>query len=271
MLPKILYTFTILGVFLLSEGRAGICSRFLNKFFPKISSVPSSPPTTLQPLMGRSLRPEELVLKTDQVIKKTRKSRKSSSTRPFVVVLTNGMRGIWKPHDLSLFGGHKREVLAYELSELWGFHLVPATVEREIRGKNGSLQHFIKAPTWRQYEFQKQKTKLLEIQLAKQDLFDYLIANDDRHFENFLVTENGRLVSIDHAWAFKKSYNPKIPRNLHVLPAQEKRDIAERLKFFARNDFSKQLKNYLNSSEIDNLMKRVDNVIKHISNGLLLH
>ncbi len=122
--------------------------------------------------------------------------------------------GVWK-NPSGVRGGYlegwRYEIAAYELDKLLGLNMIPPTVEREFRGKRGSLQLWVKVmmnelertddhvavpgSSARHWE----RTKYLI------RAFDGLIANEDRTRQNILYTEDWRTILIDHSRSFRSS------------------------------------------------------------------
>ncbi len=84
-----------------------------------------------------------------------------------------------------------REALAYDLSEHFGFDLVPPTIQREIDGQVGSLQLYVPETTHqtldRMWMTAKPEDLADSIDYEVMAAFDYIIANHDRHKRNILV------------------------------------------------------------------------------------
>lgn len=95
-----------------------------------------------------------------------------------------------------LRSNHLREVGAYRLSRLLGFPEVPPTfavVEKE-HGP-GSLRAYVSGRTVEQHRLDSAEVQELQV-------FDFLIGNQDRHWENVIVSTTGRLVPIDNGLSF---------------------------------------------------------------------
>lgn len=147
----------------------------------------------------------------------------------------------------------RHEVAAYELDQLLGLRLVPATVEREIGGRRGSLQAWADRPLTR---FGRASLPvdagLAENYLHAQRFFDYLIFNTDRHARNVVFGSDWRPVAIDQSITFhplKRPYRPlyRFPRG--PLEALERLD-AQALR--------KRLGRHLVKEEIEGLLARRD-------------
>ena len=99
-------------------------------------------------------------------------------------------------------GIYKREIAAYELSELLGWGLVPETVERlDAPMGPGSLQRFVEA------DFSEHHFTLVELDHHHDRLraicaFDVLANNADRKSGHCLLGEDGTIWAIDNGLSF---------------------------------------------------------------------
>lgn len=122
------------------------------------------------------------------------------------VSLENDGHGVFKPKNEVGSDYHKRERAAYLIDRFLGFDLVPTTIIREIDGRVGSVQRFIKdAPGWLQLS-EEDRNALSLLEKMKLNLFDFLILNGDRHGGNFL-TKNGKIFAIDHGYSLMSHYD----------------------------------------------------------------
>ena len=140
-------------------------------------------------------------------------------TKPIRLYLKKGDKeasGIWKnPKGIKggFLEGWQYEIAAYQIDKLLELNMIPPTVEKEFKGKKGSLQ------LWVEVEF-----SLLDIMAKKipmpssgPDLdniqktkylaraFDSLIANEDRTQQNTFYTKDWRMILIDHSRSFRSS------------------------------------------------------------------
>jgi hypothetical protein len=92
---------------------------------------------------------------------------------------------------------YQREVAASDIANAIGLgDLVPATVDKDGPKGRGSVQKFIQdAP--KAFEsgnyFGNNDTDL-----GRAAAFDYLIGNTDRHYGNWLIKDNSKMILIDH-------------------------------------------------------------------------
>jgi hypothetical protein len=155
----------------------------------------------------------------------------------------------------------KTEVAAYEIDKLIGLGMVPATVDRTIRGKTGSLQWWVES-MMPEAERVKQGIRPPDMDtwnktVYKMRLFDKLIYNVDRHMNNILVTEDFDLRLIDHSRAFRPFDDLKNPDDLTKFSRALLSGL-ERLEF---DDLKKRLKKYLRDGQIRSMLKRRDAIL----------
>lgn len=121
-------------------------------------------------------------------------------------------RGVYKPeggeqplHDFPFGTLYRREVAAYEFSELLGWRLVPPTVERDGPHGTGSMQLFIDHDPSEHY-FSHREQAELEQQLVRFAAFDLIVNNADRKGGHLLLDPEGRLWGIDHGLCFHQQF-----------------------------------------------------------------
>jgi hypothetical protein len=182
---------------------------------------------------GGQFRPEEIgqdaawvdFLATAAIIKESR-GEVRAVTNPWVLTLEMGgttRKAVWKNPEGRMGGfleGWKWEIAAYRLDRLLGLNMVPPTIERRFRENRGSLQLWVqsKMPYRKMIDNKKlgppdglptvKWNRAIDLQRA----FDNLIANEDRHGENILVTDDWRIILIDHSRTFRTS--PKFTQKL---------------------------------------------------------
>ncbi|MFQ5791505.1 MAG: hypothetical protein ACE5JI_13615, partial [Acidobacteriota bacterium] len=149
-------------------------------------------------------------------------------TRSQQVTLTDGertVRAVWKTIDevrpglsedeahrgryqMGFRDSYKYEIAACELDKLLGLGVVPPTVEREIRGRTGSLQ------LWAEGSFTELERRERALspkdplgfsrQIQKVRLLDQLIYNTDwQNIRNVLFDPDFRVYAIDHSRSFR--------------------------------------------------------------------
>jgi len=156
-------------------------------------------------------------LNSAKILSSRQLSSKRGITQPYVLVLEKDgiiQKAIWKPIE----GLHKGfaenwrwEIAAYRLDKYLGLNMIPPTVERKHLQKRGSIQLWINAKTGlkerngKNYALPQKDTSAWNRSMFLQRAFDNLIANEDRHLGNYLVTKDGRIILIDHSRSFRTS------------------------------------------------------------------
>ena len=138
-------------------------------------------------------------------------------TKPMKVFLKQGdieHKAAWKNVSGSPLGvpdEWRYEIAAYRMDKLLDLRMIPPTVERELEGREGSLQLW--AETARSLLDVMDKgipipPSVSELMVRNKYLvraFDSLIANDDRTQQNIRYTEDWRTILIDHSRSFRSS------------------------------------------------------------------
>jgi hypothetical protein len=138
-------------------------------------------------------------------------------TKPMRLYLKKGdleARAVWKnPSGIQggFLEGWQYEIAAYLVDKLIGLNMVPPTVEREFRGKKGSLQLWVTS----KYSLLKIMEEGIPIPEEAREstnkmkyvvrVFDCLIGNDDRTQQNLLYTQDWRTILIDHSRSFRST------------------------------------------------------------------
>ena len=200
-------------------------------------------------------------------------------TRPLRVTLQlNGVThdGIFKdideskPGATSMAGGKidvayqdswQCEIAAYVVDRIIGLGLVPATIQKDVRSRRGSLQWFVES---KMTEAKRVADKISppdaeawNQQMLKVRLFDQLIANVDRHLNNLLVTENFEVRLVDHSRSFRINRELLNPEDL----TRFSRSLLDGIKQLNKPDLKKKVKSYLSDPQIERLLQRRDAIL----------
>ncbi len=189
----------------------------------------------------------EEFLKTAAIVAQKQITGPLAVTSPWELTLEkDGVRrqALWKSVLGERVAGFKEtwkgEIAAYRLSRALGLQMVPPTVEREFRGDRGSCQLWVE--NWSDLEtvLKKKlnppgiKAAAFSRALCLQRAFDNLIYNVDRHQRNYLITEDWRMVLIDHSRSFatkkKLIYDEKYREGPNFIMASLPRAFVEALK-----------------------------------------
>lgn len=227
-------------------------------------------------------------LQTAKIIDERQMSQSEGVTRPYVLTLEKDgvtQRAAWK-NPIGMQKGYqeswKTEIAAYRLSKYLGLDMVPPTVEKERDGKKGACQLWVKY--WLNFEeiinekFQAKGIQYVYFirKLCLQRAFDNLVNNIDRHRRNYLITEDWRMILIDHSRAFMtdKKYNEKLiydekhKENKNFIMDQLPRAFVEKLRSLDAASIKSAVGEYLTDEEINATLKRRDLMIawidKHI-------
>ncbi|MDH4218537.1 MAG: hypothetical protein OEY18_08705 [Candidatus Aminicenantes bacterium] len=166
------------------------------------------------------------------------------------------------------------EIAAYRLDKYLGINMVPPTVEIRFKGDRGSCQLWVDSMMSLKDKYEKDiKTPSYKLfpwnrALYIQRLLDNLIANEDRHQNQFLITEDWRMILIDHSRTFRTSkkftekliYDEKYkegPRLMKEIP----RELYVNLKTLNQEAIQSVVGEYLTEEEIEAVLKRRDLVI----------
>ena len=103
-----------------------------------------------------------------------------------------------------------------------------------------------------------------------QRAFDNLIGNEDRHQKNYLITEDWRVILIDHSRTFRtgKKWTTELPYGeknkekliLKTMP----RALLEKMKALDAEVIKGVVGDNLNDDEIQALLARRDLIVQHI-------
>jgi hypothetical protein len=156
----------------------------------------------------------------------------------------------------------RTEIPAYEVDKIIGLGMVPATVERTLRGQRGSLQFWVES-MMPEAERVKKKVTAPDVnawnqRMFKVRLFDNLIYNTDRHLNNILVTKDFDIRLIDHSRSFRPFDTLKTPADL----TRFSRSLLEGLRKLEEKDLTARMSDYLTGAQIRGLLKRRDAILE---------
>lgn len=215
-------------------------------------------------------------------ISSTRQMSKSEGvTRPWVLTLEKdgiSKRSVWKDVEGRPEGyieSWKFEIAAYRLSNYLGLNMVPPTVEKRFEGNRGSCMIWV--DYWKNFEdIIKEKKQPPSLKASSfyralylQRAFDNLIANEDRHRRNYLITEDWRLILIDHSRSFRTSkaftkkliYDENYKEGPKFIMAELPRKFVENLKALDFKVIKDQVGEYLTDEEINTTLIRRNLII----------
>ncbi len=149
------------------------------------------------------------------------------------------------------------EVAAYELSELLGLGLVPATVLRSIGMVEGSLQLWVEGAMTEARRLDEglrpPDLAAWSRKMATLNAFLRLIGDIDyRNANNILVTDGYEVLKIDSSRAFRWDPDLREPAALNRFP----RTMVERLRGLDRDALRRRMAPYLEEGQVDALLAR---------------
>jgi hypothetical protein len=166
--------------------------------------------------------------------------------------------------EVNFVDSYHFNIAAYQLAELLGIEdMIPVTVEREWRGKKGSLSWWIDAKLDAAERLEKDimppDTHAWNVQMHKVRVFSQLVYDTDRNLSNVLITEDWKLWMIDFTRAFRTV--KKLQDKKEIFKCD--RNLFSRLQQLSKPDVEHALGDHLTMWEIDALMARRDRIVDH--------
>jgi hypothetical protein len=243
---------------------------------------PSAPAQFLADEIAQREKCEDF-LRTAEVVSSRQMTGAEAVTSPWVLTLRKGEvthRALWKNPQGRMGGyweGWSYEVAAYLLDKHLGLGMVPPTVERVFRDERGSCQYWIDdCMSLRDREEKRIKMPPIKVfgwnrATYLQRLWDNLIANEDRHTNQILITPDWRMVLIDHSRSFRTSgrftktllytaRHPDGPKLMSELP----RVLVDRIKALDFDTIRAAVGTYLTDGEIRAVLVRRDLILQEI-------
>jgi hypothetical protein len=224
---------------------------------------------------------EEFLLNAN--VTKEEQMMSEAVTNPWHITLElNGLTNdaLWKNPEGRMKGyieGWKFEIAAYLFDKHLGLNMIPPTVEKRFHNNRGSCQFWVKAKmTMKDKVEQKIKTPPIKVfnynrALNLQRFFDNLIGNEDRHQNNYLITEDWRIILIDHSRSFRtgKKWTTELPygeKNKEGLVLKEMpKDLLEKAKALTFEVIKGFTGDTLTDEEINAVLARKELIIQHIN------
>jgi len=231
----------------------------------------------------------ETYLKTAEIIKAEQPWGNEAITKPWTLTLyKDGLKknAVWKNCQGEMHGVQENwcwEIAAYLLDKQLGLNMVPPTVERRFHGRSGSLQLCVESEMSLQKKIQNNIATPADKDDAwlraawLQQAFDNLIANEDRHTGNVLVSKDFRAILIDHSRTFRTSgrfshklmYGQDPSQNSKVM-RELPRAFVENLRNLNYGVLHRIVGDYLTEKEILSVLKRRELLLAWIDDHINL-
>lgn len=173
--------------------------------------------------------------------------------------------------ELNFTDSFRYERAAYLLDRELGMNMVPVTVLRQVRGREGAAIAWIEDAV-DERTLDRQALSVAEVvAYARQRkiaaLFDALIFNTDRNLGNLIITPaDGRMHLIDHSRAFRMS--ARLPESFEELQIRLPRALYERLAALEEDRLKELLGKHLSLPRIRALLSRRDHIVQRIEERL---
>ncbi len=230
----------------------------------------------------------EEFLRTAEIVASEQLPKSEGVLQPYKLTLRAAdgreRQALWKDAEGRKGGyveGWKYEIAAYRMDKHFAVNSVPPTSEREYQGRLGSIQLWV--DTW--MSGRKKLADKIPVPGDKLDgwnkatylqrAFDDLIGNEDRHMGNILITEDWRVLLIDHSRSFRstKAFTKKRPNEDKAIK-QVPRGFYQKLKELDGAKVaevvgsSERAGDYLSADEIEAVMARRDLLVGAIEDEI---
>jgi hypothetical protein len=167
--------------------------------------------------------------------------------------------------ELNFVDSYKYNIAAYEIARLLDLDsMMPTTVARRHRGRNGSLTWWVDNVLMDEAEREKtaaQPPSPLNFQRQRMRMvvFAELVGDVDRNKGNVLYTKDWRVVMIDFTRAFRLHRDLRQPATLMTI----ERGLWERLQKLTRADVRRVADSFLTLEESAAVMARQEELVEH--------
>jgi hypothetical protein len=248
-----------------------------------LQAVPQPPP--LQDAVAAELKAPPADKVAEEFLSKGRVTRTRSAGKGITGSMHGTMTNGVLTHDVHIqtIDEYKREfrgdqgtefnfrdswmynVAAYRIARLLGIEFVPVSVEGRWKGTPASFTWWLDDVMMDEATRMKGKTTPPDLdrwnrQMQVVRLFDQLIGNVDRNLGNLMITKDWNIWMIDHTRAFRTNTKMKTPGNI----ARCERQVFARLKGLDKETLKAATGKYLQTFEIDALLRRRDEIVDMI-------
>lgn len=159
---------------------------------------------------------------------------------------------------------YRYERAAYLLDRRVGLDMVPVVVLRQIGEQAGALVEWVEDATSEAQRMAVSQAVPEELRLQQNlmHVFDELIANDDRHESNQLITRDGRLRLIDHSRCFRTRHG--LSDAFLNRPVGVTAEMLRNLESLDARDLRGLLRGLLSRPQIAGLLSRRDRILRKV-------
>jgi len=222
----------------------------------------------------------EEFLKIAEITETDRMRGPKAVTEPYVLTLKKDditRNALWKNPEGMFKGfweGWKYEIAAYRLDKYLELNMIPPTVEKNFKGSRGSCQLWVESKMSYRDKMEQKIAVPPECytswnrKIYLHRAFDSLIANADRHQGNILITEDWRMILIDHSRSFRsaKKFTEKLIFPLGseygIMPLPK--SFIEKIKTLNFELIKDIVGKYLTKKEIKAVLTRRDLMLKEL-------
>ncbi len=180
-----------------------------------------------------------------------------------------GLKAVGQRWEFGFQDSYKTEIAAYEIDKMLGLGMVPATVERVIDNRRGSLQLWVDVLMSEEERLEGLTPPPDALAWSRMTtdfaLFDNLIDNTDRHLNNLLITSEWKIALIDHSRSFRRNKDLRKPSSLSRFSESLLGAISQ----LDRETLEEEVGQYLTGVQITGLLERRDRILE-LSGKLVL-
>lgn len=164
--------------------------------------------------------------------------------------------------ELNFRDSWQYNVAAYELDRLLGLNLIPPSVKRDYERRPAAFTWWVDDVQMDEEARVKKKIPVPDSARWNRDMFtlrvfDQLIGNTDRNLGNLLITNDWRIVAIDHTRAFRLALSIRSPQSV----VRCDRRFFERLKALDRAMLRATIGPFMYTDEIAGVLARRDEIV----------
>lgn len=172
-------------------------------------------------------------------------------------------------YEANLRDSFKFNVAAYRLNRMLGLDMIPATIERRIDGRPGSVTWWLDDVLMAEKDRYLKKVEPPDSEAWNKQIFivrvfDQLIHNTDRNLGNLMITKDWKLWMIDHTRSFRISGNLENQKQLSIC----ERGLLAAMRKLDRPTLDREMAGVLSEGEIGALLARRDVIVRFFDQAI---